>query len=431
MTECNVFYDSKLAFDTNLSNRYIDKNGYMHVKNCNITKETVNPYLGSEIPNWEELGLIPDKIYYGYRKGSELEKAVSSFNGMPLERDHLTDSALLPRIENRCGALGTDARWEEPYIKCSLVIYNQEDIDNVLEDVKKELSSAYRYTPIFESGEFEGQRYDFIMTNIIANHVALVRNGRAGSDVVVADSNINIINNKQKAEMAENKLVKDEEVMLKAGEKEIPLNALAEGEFKEDEHQKDIIDSPAKDEDVETIETTETVEDKEVDKRKDIDEVGGFLKSKGLSDEDIRYVMKLMEQASYNESEADANDSCVKDEDIEAEDKKDDKPAMDSIEAIKNETINHFKEIANATKSVKTLIGDVDMFAFDSANDIYKLAIKQSGLDPENYDESAYKGIVDVLNMRKIETVNIFALDNKTVGEEPDYLKKAKNFKRG
>ena len=52
----------------------------------------------------------------------------------------------------------------------------------------RELSSAYRYDPVMTPGVYMGQKYDGVMTNIRANHVALVEAGRAGSDVVVMDS---------------------------------------------------------------------------------------------------------------------------------------------------------------------------------------------------------------------------------------------------
>jgi len=42
--------------------------------------------------------------------------------------------------------------------------------------------------PVMEPGEFEGQPYDGRMTEIQGNHLALVELGRAGADVVVADS---------------------------------------------------------------------------------------------------------------------------------------------------------------------------------------------------------------------------------------------------
>ena len=72
-----------LAFEAP-SRRHIDVNGYLHVEVSPLTKETVNPYYGREIPGWEEEGLDPEKIYYGYRAGSELKKALNTFNGIPV-----------------------------------------------------------------------------------------------------------------------------------------------------------------------------------------------------------------------------------------------------------------------------------------------------------------------------------------------------------
>ena len=45
------------------------------------------------------------------------------------------------------------------------------------------------------------------------------------------------------------------------------------------------------------------------DKRKEIDEVGGFLKDKGLSDEDIRFVIGKMEKDAYEPSETSRSDN--------------------------------------------------------------------------------------------------------------------------
>lgn len=52
------------------------------------------------------------------------------------------------------------------------------------------------------------------------------------------------------------------------------------------------------------------IENDDVDKRKLIDDVGDFLKGKGLSDEDIRFVMGLMEKASYDDSTAGADNTA-------------------------------------------------------------------------------------------------------------------------
>lgn len=63
----------------------------------------------------------------------------------------------------------------------------------------------------------------------------------------------------------------------------------------------------------------------EIDKRQEMGDIGGFLKSKGLSDEDIREVYKYMEKLSYDKSSKDTADN-KKDE------KADNKCAKNSIE---------------------------------------------------------------------------------------------------
>jgi hypothetical protein len=178
---------TRIAFDR-ASARTMDENGFLHVALCNISKETVNPYYGREIPGWEKEGLDPEKIYNGYRPGIELERGAATFNGLPVLFDHKVDSAAAPQKLLRVGSVGTDAGYAAPYLKATLTFTDAEAIQAIEGGKKVELSCAYFYDPIFEPGEFEGRGYDFKMTNIRGNHVALVEEGRAGSDVVVADS---------------------------------------------------------------------------------------------------------------------------------------------------------------------------------------------------------------------------------------------------
>lgn len=177
-----------LSLDAAPSMRSKDANGFLHVASSNISKETVNPYYGREIPGWEEKGLDPNHIFYGYRAGEELAKGAKTFDGLPLLLDHHIEDAEDPQKEYRVGSLGTDARWEAPYLKNSLIVTDAEAIRAIEDGRMKELSCAYRYEPDWTPGTFEGVPYDFIMRNIQGNHVALVEEGRAGADVVVADS---------------------------------------------------------------------------------------------------------------------------------------------------------------------------------------------------------------------------------------------------
>lgn len=184
---------NKIAFDARLSMRHIDDNGYLHVALTPISKACVNPYLGRELPSWEEEGLDPERIYYGLRDPEELAKAASTFNGLPLLLDHHPISADNPQKDYTVGSTGTDAVFEAPYLKNSMSITDAEAIAAIEDGTAREISCAYRFTPDFTSGEYDvgnGDKvhYDFIMRDISGNHVALVAEGRAGADVAVADS---------------------------------------------------------------------------------------------------------------------------------------------------------------------------------------------------------------------------------------------------
>jgi hypothetical protein len=177
----------KMALDKRTV-REFDADGRLRVALTPISKANVCPYKGSEIPGYVDLGLDPDKIYQLYRHPDELAKAVPSFNGVPLLSEHVPVTVDAHRPELVVGYTGTDAMFEAPYLKNSLVVITRDAIDGIEDDTKKELSSAYRYRADMTPGSLpDGTRYDGVMRDIVANHVALVKEGRAGPDVVVGD----------------------------------------------------------------------------------------------------------------------------------------------------------------------------------------------------------------------------------------------------
>lgn len=182
-------YQSKgVTFDAAPSQRETDENGFLHVGASHITKATVNPYYGREIPGWQEAGLDPEAVYYGLRDPEELQASLETWAGLPLHIEHHIDSAEEPQKLTRVGAVGTGAVWNPPYVDAPLTVWDRAAIDAIEDGSFRELSCAYRYDPDFTPGSYEGTPYDFIMRNIRGNHVALVEEGRAGPDVVVADS---------------------------------------------------------------------------------------------------------------------------------------------------------------------------------------------------------------------------------------------------
>jgi DNA topoisomerase IB len=186
----------ELAFDK-ASARRTDENGFLHVEMTNISKATVNPYYGKEIPGADALGLSPDKIYKLLRDPKHLAEGASTFNNLPVLDKHIPVSAIDlndPEIKKHVvGSTGTEAVYEAPYLKNSMVLYTASAIADVQKGFKAELSCAYRYVPVMTPGTFEGQHYDGIMTNLRGNHLALVVEGRAGHDVKVMDAKLQFV----------------------------------------------------------------------------------------------------------------------------------------------------------------------------------------------------------------------------------------------
>ena len=183
----------KLALDRQ-SVRSFDHEGRMRVAVTNISKANICPYKGSEIPGWDDetkthaLGLDPDKIYQMLRDPEELAKSVKTWNGIQLLIVHRPVDSDDPGKEEIVGTTGTNAVYVDPYLRNSLVFWTKEGIELVESEEQKEISCGYHYDPDMTPGTFNGEPYDGVMRNIRGNHVAIVDEGRAGPDVVVADS---------------------------------------------------------------------------------------------------------------------------------------------------------------------------------------------------------------------------------------------------
>lgn len=177
----------KLTFDF-ASVRTVDQDGRMHVAKTPICMAAVNDYRGSEIPGWEELKLDPDAIYAMFRHPDEIAKAAATSNNIQLLDEHVGVDVNNPQKELVAGSCGTDAAWDGERLWNSLVVWDADSIKGILSEQKRELSPSYRYDAVMTAGEWNGAKYDGIMTNIAFNHIALVEQGRQGPDVCVMDT---------------------------------------------------------------------------------------------------------------------------------------------------------------------------------------------------------------------------------------------------
>lgn len=362
----HIAKDSRCMMAQDRSMRSYDEDGRLHVETSNISKATVNPYYGSEIPNHDKLGLEPTKIYYMLRDPEELEKAVQSFNNLPLLSKHIPVSADEPQKDVIVGTTGSDAKFEDGYLKCSLAVWDSEAIAGIESGEQMELSSAYRYVADMTPGEFNGMRYDGVMRDIVGNHVALVDVGRAGRDVVVSDAD-------PFSERKVMKLKKGAKARIHAVLK--PLMA-QDAELSPDELL-EVIGSLTNE-----VQTAEDEDDNELPPAEEAAEEVGTDEEETAADEDVEEVAKDEESEAPQPPE-------------QAQDRGISKVAMDkAIAAAVSQERKRMQALATAQREVAHIVGDVTM---DSAEDVYKFALEQQGVDVSGVHPSAYRAMVGML----------------------------------
>ena len=350
-----------------LDKKEIDKNDYWLIPDNPITKIGVFPYLGRQIsPELE-----PDTIYQVLRPEEELTKpeTLKSFELIPLVDDH---TMLGTKDENHTpaeqkgihGVTGTNVKQNGDIITVDLKIYS-ETLKEEIENGKKDLSLGYYSSYELIKGLYKGQAYDAVQRNIIANHIALVDEGRMGRDVRVMDSNITF-------------------------DSITDLRTKNIGEQTNMENQ----------------EEKQTTQD--VDKREIIREVMAIAAKpaedfEGGEEEKIETIAKKLEAISYNPSETGANDEDDADkpaeveikEDKPAEDEDDDKPAKEEEDkpsedddkeegkpVSMDEAIKYIAKRDDLIAKVKPLIGDNTKYGSMNINEVVKYACDKLDIKP-------------------------------------------------
>ncbi|HBY8533011.1 TPA: DUF2213 domain-containing protein [Klebsiella pneumoniae] len=383
-----------LAFDR-ASVRTIDANGRLQISRTNISKANVNAYYGREIPGSEELGLEPNKLYRLWRHPDELRKAAKTFNNIPVLSKHIPDFPNDPPNEFRVGVTHSNAEFDGTYLTVGMSIWDNSAIAGIESGEQRELSASYKYVADMTPGVTpDGEPYDGVMRDIFGNHEALVPDGRAGPDVLVADSLPPELNHMRKHKVAAIRatlkplLAQDADLEAEVRK---ALLALDKAE-KEDEKE----NKPADDEDDDEKDKKKTADDEDDEEDKD--------KKKTAEDED------------------------------DEEDDKVSKTAMDSAirlaaDSATKKAAENFRKIREAEQVVRPLIGDV--VAMDSAEDVYRTALEQSGVDIAGVHPSAYPAMVKMAISQKENSRPVIAQDSASVSEFEKAFPTAGKLKRG
>lgn len=356
-----------IAFDSSV--RSIDESGHLRIARTIISKASVDPYFGREIPGYEALGLDPDRIYKMLRDPVELEKSADSFKGKQLLFKHVYVDAKNTEKELTVGAIGSDVVYEDGKLYADLTFWDEEAIALIESGKMEQLSSSYYFDPDMTPGVFEGQAHDGVMRNIHGNHTALVERGRIGRDAVISDS--------LPLEMRLNMKLKKGAVQLITAR----LRATAQDGV-----------TPEFEKALRAI-----VGDEEMDKLVGADGDPDLLTAE---DEEAEAKKKEAEE-KIAKDEADAKEAADKKEALN-------RTAMDA-DSIAAAVGAKIESKYAARDAVESIVGRIACDSFPDAAAIYAYALKQKGIACDGINEAGLKALVAM--QRDVKPVRETAMD--------------------
>lgn len=145
----------------------------------------VQQYLGREVGR-------PDlPVVNVYRDEAEVfaKASLSTFSKIPITNDHPSQPVTAANWKQvAVGTTGDDVLRDGEYLKIGLKITDGAAVSAV-QAGKRELSVGYSCELVWEDGiAGDGTPYQAKQTNIIADHIAIVQRGRAGSRASIGDS---------------------------------------------------------------------------------------------------------------------------------------------------------------------------------------------------------------------------------------------------
>ncbi|MFT8346591.1 DUF2213 domain-containing protein [Gluconobacter oxydans] len=376
--------DTIMALDRSV--RRIDADGHLHVERCVLSAAVVSPYYGREINGAERLELKPDEIYWMYRDADALREAASSINGKPIIEIHQPISAEGHPREITVGSV-SNATFQDPDLIGELAIWDGDAIKRIQDGSKRCVSAGYAYETVPETGEINGQRYTLKMVNIRFNHLALVEEPRVKTAIIGDSAPPNIM---KETSMAAHK-------PMSAAAK--VAAALKSGRLAMDASEEDV--KKCMDED-ETEEEKKKAED---------------------ASEDDKDSKKAEDAKACDEDDKD-DQAADEDEDDNDKKKEDEKKGMDAASVSRLVAAEVAKErlrnklAQDAREAVRPLVGDV--IGMDSAGDIYRYALKQTGHDATGVHESALPALVSMaINAKRPARPARMAADSAIDSDSP------------
>ncbi|VDG23674.1 DUF2213 domain-containing protein [Lactiplantibacillus mudanjiangensis] len=158
-----------------ITDSHLTDEGYLDIKACPISRSGVFPYYFADGTMLREAKLPND-----------LQDGVDSFNNKPVTNEHPNEFVTADNISKySVGMTHSNAHMQDGKMVVDMTITDPTTIKEIHDGKRRELSIGFKADVEKRPGEFQGQHYDAVQTNIQGNHVAVVSAGRAGHDVRV------------------------------------------------------------------------------------------------------------------------------------------------------------------------------------------------------------------------------------------------------
>lgn len=115
-------------------------------------------------------------------------ESIASMELIPVTNNHPEEGLLTAKNFKKLaiGYTGETIKKDGDYILANLVITDQDGVDWVQNQGRKELSLGYTVDLHPENGTYKGEQYDYRQKNIRYNHLAIVNQARAGPEARIA-----------------------------------------------------------------------------------------------------------------------------------------------------------------------------------------------------------------------------------------------------
>lgn len=367
----------------------VDTNGWFEVKDNPLSKEGVFLYRGNQIilPDGSRASETEDLIPV-YRPADELSnpEAIDSFKLVPWVDEHTmlgSEELGLTPAERKgvSGVVGEDLYFKDGVLYGNIKAFS-ENLARKIENGKKELSLGYRCSYERSSGEWNGQKYDYIQRNLRGNHLALVDKGRMGAEVRVMDSQETGISYGNFIFTCDSLMEKNEmnlEELLKLAVEKFGDSATVLAEIKKLLDEQGQVDGENQD----PSSTPPATDDDEMGGDPD-DEHPAQDDDEGKLDKLLSLVEGLVSRVEALEGNSDAKDEEDGPEEPQDETKASDEEekgaqAMDMAEVTRQVT-KRLNERDSMYKKVSAFTGAFDVSAMDSAEAVAAYACKKLNL---------------------------------------------------